>query len=184
MKYQIIGKNITVTKGISSAIEKKLSKMDKYFDPNEEVECRAVVSAYQNGDKVEVTIRTKDVVLRTETKNPDLYAAVDLTIDKLEGQMRKLKTKMKKRYEREGIGKAILYDQILDEKLKDEKNIEVKTKSYKLTPITLDEAILEMESVGHDFYVYLDSEDEKVSIVYKRKEGGYGLIQVENNVVL
>ena len=94
MKYQIIGKNIEVTEAIRNTIEKKLSRMDKYFIINDNVLCRAVVQAYKVGAKVEITIFTKQMDFRTEVRNDDLYAAVDFAIDKLEGQMRKLKTRM------------------------------------------------------------------------------------------
>ena len=94
MKYQIIGKNIVVTKGISDALIKKLSRMDKYFLIDDDVECRAVVRTYKNGgQKVEITIFTNMMTFRAEVVDADLYAAFDLAIDKLEGQMRKLKTR-------------------------------------------------------------------------------------------
>jgi putative sigma-54 modulation protein len=96
MKYQIIGKNIEVTDAIRSDIQKKLHRMDKYFIITDEVLCRAVVSAYKVGAKVEITIFTKEMDFRTEVRNNDLYAAVDLAIDKLEDQMRRLKTRMEK----------------------------------------------------------------------------------------
>ena len=95
MKYQIIGKNIEVTEGISAAIQKKLSRMDKYFLIDENVSCRAVVSAHTGIQKVEITIFMPHLTLRAEVENPDLYAAIALAIDKLEGQMRKIKTRMK-----------------------------------------------------------------------------------------
>lgn len=183
MKYQIVGKNITVTEGISQAIQRKLKKMDKYFEDSENIECRAVVRSYKNGAKVEITIRTKDMVFRSEVTNEDLYAAVDLSVDKLEGQMRKLKTKLENRYSKEGIGKAIIYDEIENEANEEEDQI-VKTKNYNLKPISMEDAIIEMEAIGHDFYVYLDTDDEKISVLYKRNDGGYGLIQADNKVIL
>lgn len=182
MKYQIIGKNIEVTEGISAAITKKLSKMDKYFDPNDEVSCRAVVRSYKNGAKVEITISSKNVTFRSEVKDPDLYAAVDLSLDKLLGQMRKFKTQvLKKKSSKEKLGEAILLDEI-ETLHQEEKDEIVKTKSYLLNPMTLDEAIARLEAIGHTFFLYLDEEDEKISVVYKREDGGYGLIQAENNV--
>ena len=94
MKYQIIGKNIQVTDAISSTIEKKLSKMDKFFLINDQVECRAVVSVHGETQRVEVTIFLPQMPLRAEVEDADLYAAIDLAIDKLVGQMRKVKTRM------------------------------------------------------------------------------------------
>ena len=94
MKYVITGKNIGVTEGISNALQTKLAKMDKYFLINDEVECRCVVSAHKEAQKVEVTIFLPSMPLRAEVEHQDLYAAIDLVVDKLEGQMRKIKTRM------------------------------------------------------------------------------------------
>ena len=185
MKYQIIGKNIEVTEGISAALMKKLSKMDKYFKGDDEVSCRAVVRSYKKGEaKVEITIFTKDTTFRAEVKTNDLYAAFDLAIDKLQGQMRKLKTKLRNRYDHDGIGKAILFEAIQDEEEKEEESNIVRSKTLTLKPITVEEAVLEMEAIGHDFYLYLDTDDEKISVVYKREDGGYGLLQADNKIDL
>ena len=187
MKYQIIGKNIEVTEGISAALTKKLSKMDKYFKDDDEVSCscRAVVRSYKKGEaKVEITIFTKDTTFRAEVKTNDLYAAFDLAIDKLQGQMRKLKTKLRRRYDHDGIGKAIAFEEIQDESVQEEESKVVRTKVLSLKPISVEEAVLEMEAIGHDFYLYLDTDDEKISVVYKREDGGYGLLQADNKVNL
>ena len=185
MKYQIIGKNIDVTEGIYAALTKKLSKMDKYFKDDDEVDCRAVVRSYKKGEaKVEITIFTKDTTFRAEVKTNDLYAAFDLAIDKLQGQMRKLKTKLKGRYDHEGIGKAIAFEEIQDDTHQEEEAKVVRTKVLTLKPITVEEAVLEMEAIGHDFYLYLDTDDEKISVVYKREDGGFGLLQADNKVNL
>ncbi len=181
MKYQIIGKNIVVTEAISDAIIKKLSRMDKYFKNDENVDCRAVVRSYKNGAKVEVTIFTPDTTFRAEVKDEDLYNAIDESIDKLQGQMRKLKTQLQRRYEHQGLGKALLYDVLEGDEDISEGEV-VRTKNLDLRPITLDEAIVEMEAIDHDFYLYLDTDDEKISLVYRRKEGGYGLLQADNKV--
>ena len=185
MKYQIIGKNITVTEAISDALTKKLSKMDKYFKGEDEVNCRAVVRTYKKNEaKVENTIYAKDTTFRAEVKSNDLYAAFDLAIDKLQGQMRKLKSQLKKRYEHEGIGKAIVFDEIKELEHEAEKGKVVKTKTIHLKPITVEDAVLEMEAIGHDFYLYLDTDEEKIAVVYKREDGGYGLLQADNKVDL
>lgn len=186
MKYQIVGKNITVTEGITSQITRKLSKLDKYFHTDDEVLARVVVRVYKGSDeaKVEVTIFSKDTTFRAEVKHHDLYAAVDLAVDKLLGQMRKLKTQLKRRYEHEGIGKSIVFEEIKDEEIKETGATPVKTKSLSLKPITMEDAILEMELIGHDFYLYLDTDDEKISVVYKRNEGGYGLLQADKKITI
>ena len=179
MKYQIVGRNIEVTDSISSAITKKLSKLDKFFRQSEEVLCRVVFRFYKGSDeaKVEVTVFSKDTTFRAEVKNKDLYSAVDQAVDKLMRQLRKLKTQLKRRYEHEGIGKSIIFEAIQEEKA-----ATVRTKTVKVRPITMENAIIEMESIGHNFYLYLDTDDEKMSVVYKREDGGYGLIQADTAI--
>ncbi len=184
MKYQIIGKNIEVTDGIRSAIESKLSRMDKYFVASEDVSCRVVVRSYKVGAKIEVTIFTPQMDLRAEVTNDDLYAGVDLAIDKLEGQMRKLKTRMdRSRGGKLSLGKAIALENVVaipeDE---DSDETVVRTKSIYLEPMSLDEAITRMEAIDHPFFIYLDSEDDCISVCYTRKDGGYGVIQAENSL--
>ncbi len=182
MKYQIIGKNIEVTEGISSALQNKLAKMDKYFLIKEDVECRCVVSAHNLAQKVEITIFLPSMPLRAEVSNEDLYAAIDLAIDKLEGQMRKIKTRMDRSNNRLSLGKAIDFDQVESEERDEEKDVVVRAKSYYLQPMTIEEAITRMEALGHPFFMYLDEEDDRISTVYIRNDGGYGVIQAENPI--
>ena len=182
MKYKIIGKNIEVTEGISNALIKKLSKMDKYFLINDDVECRVVVSAHNQVQKVEVTIFLPAMTLRVEVENADLYAAIDFAIDKLEGQMRKIKTKMDRSNKRTSLGKAIDFDQIQEDEKSAEQDVIVRLKSYYLTPMSIEEAIIRMEALGHPFFMYLDEEDDRISTVYVRNDGGYGVIQAENTI--
>ncbi len=183
MKYQIIGKNISVTDAIKEAVTKKLARMDKYFLSNEEVLCRAVVRSYKVGAKVEITIFTKPMVFRTEVRNDDLYAAFDLAIDKLEGQMRKLKTRVERRKdEATSLGKAIAFENFKQEEENEEAEQVVRTKSYYLEPMNLDEAITRMEALGHNFFLYLDEDDNQISVCYRREDLGYGVIQAENKV--
>ncbi len=182
MKYQIIGKNIAVTDGIRHAIEKKLSRMDKYFVINDDVTCRVVVRSYKVGAKIEVTIFTPQMDFRAEVTNNDLYAGVDLAIDKLEGQMRKLKTRMdRSKSAKQGLGKSIAFENIEAEKEEMAKeDMVVRTKSYYLEAMSLEEAITRMEALDHPFFIYLDRDDDRISVCYTREEGGYGIIQAEN----
>lgn len=183
MKYQIIGKNITVTEGISCAVQNKLARMDKYFVINENVECRAVVSSHGETAKVEVTIFCPQMTLRAEVEHADLYAAIDLAVDKLQGQMRKLKTKMDRSANKQSLGRAIEFDNIEDDDdTPSPEDVVVRAKSYYLTPMKIDEAVIRMEALGHDFFVYLDEDDDRISVVYVRRDGGYGVIQAENEV--
>ena len=182
MKYQIIGKNIEVTEGISNALQNKLAKMDRYFLIKEDVECRCVVSAHKTIQKVEVTIFLPQMPLRAEVENQDLYAAIDLVVDKLRDQMRRIKTRMDRSNNKFSLGKAIDFDQVEDEERSEEQDVIVRAKSYYLQAMSIEEAITRMEALGHPFFMYLDEEDDRISTVYVRNDGGYGVIQAENPI--
>ena len=181
MKYQIIGKNITVTEGISSAVTKKLSKMERYFKDNE-IDCRVVVASHGETAKIEITIFLPNFPLRAEVEHKDLYAALDLAIDKLVGQMRKVKTRMDRSRGRESFANAVQFQDLKDEYEDKEQDVVVRAKSYYLSSMKIDEAILRMEALGHDFFLYLDEDDDRISVVYIRRDGGYGVIQAENPI--
>lgn len=175
MRFEIVGKNITVTEAMKDQIEKKLSNLDKYLliDPN--TIARVVARVYPNSheQKIEVTIPTKVGLLRTEVKHADLYAAIDIAVDKLEDQIRRQKTRLNRRH-RESLASAFI-----DDELEMTKSIPVKTKTVYADVMSLDDAIMQMELTDHTFYIYTDEETHKVSIVYLRKDDAYGLIEVE-----
>ena len=181
MKYQIIGKNVSITDGISEAIQKKLGKIEKHLVGSEEIECRVVVSAHRDSQKIEITIFLPQVTLRAEVKDRDLYCAIDSAVEKLEGQIRKLKTRMDRSNGKISIGRALDLETIEEEPIP-EKDVIVRAKSYYLKEMTIDEAIARMEAIGHDFFLYLDKEDDRISVVYVRRDGGYGVIQAENPI--
>ncbi|BBH27113.1 ribosome hibernation-promoting factor, HPF/YfiA family [Intestinibaculum porci] len=176
MKVSIRGKNITVTPGIQEKVEKKLSKLDKYFI-TKDVEAKVLVRTYPTGQKIEVTIPTEYVLLRAEEVNDDLYDAIDLVVDKLEGQIRKYKTRLS----RKSKNNKLAFNIATLEELEDdgEEDVIVKTKTINPKPMDMEEAIMQMELIGHTFFVYLDTESNKVSVVYKRDNGGYGLLETE-----
>lgn len=180
MKYQIVGKNIIVTDAIRTALEKKLSRMNKYFIINDDIDCRAVVSKHRTMAKVEVTIFTKHLDFRSEEKDPDLYAAFDKAIDSLEQQMRKLKTRMSRKKDM-SLGEAIAFANFEGAPLDDDGKV-VRMKSIFLEPMDLEDAIMRMEALGHKFFMYLDAEDNLISLLYVRNDGGYGIIQAENKI--
>lgn len=183
MKYTIIGKNIEVTDSISAYIQNKMKRMEKYFVINDDVLCRAVVQSYKVGAKVEITIFTKEMDFRTEVRNNDLYAAVDLAVDKLEDQMRRLKTRMTRGHNGKfGLGELLALQNIEEEIEEAGEEEVVRTKSIYVESMSLDDAINQMDALGHTFFIYLDSEDNEISVVYKRFDGGYGVIQVENKL--
>ncbi len=174
MKFEIVGKNVSVTPAMREQIEKKLVNLEKYLLIDEDTTVRVVARVYPNSQKVEVTIPTKVGILRTEVVNDDFYAAVDLAIDKLEDQIRRQKTRLSKRH-REHLAQAFI---TADDEA-EENDIPVRTKSVTADTMALDEAIMQMELSGHSFYIYTDEESGKVSVVYRRNEEGYGLIEVD-----
>lgn len=176
MKYQIVGKNVSITEGMETKIVKKLTPLEKFFIVKN-AECRVVVSIVPDGQKIEVTIPTKFGPVRAEVVDRDLYAAIDLVVDKLQEQIRKAKSKLDRRH-RDSLGEAFVLAEIKD--LDEAPEELVRTKSIDVDTIDLDTAIAEMELLGHSFYIYRDEEDNKIAVVYKRVNGGYGLIEVEN----
>jgi putative sigma-54 modulation protein len=173
MKIRTIGKNIELTEALRSSVEKKVSKLEKYFAEN--VNATATLSVERNLKKIEVLIPFNNVMLRAEEKNDDMYAAIDLVIDKIEGQIRKQKTKLQKRnYENSfKIPSVASYE---DDSSSEEPQI-VKTKRFAMKPMSEEEAVLQMELLDHDFFVYKNSHTNQVNVLYKRKDGNYGLIE-------
>ena len=175
MKYTIRGEKIEVTEAIKEYIIEKLSKIDKYFDNPEEVTANVLVRVKNREQKVEVTINTSLFQIRAEESHSDLYAAIDLVSDKVERQIRKNKTKLKNRYDKAQISEMFFdYESDEDEK---EENLIKKRKKIELKPMDEEEAIMQMELLEHDFFVFLHAETNAVNVVYKRKDGQYGLIQ-------
>lgn len=174
MRIDIRGDKIDVTEGIRSYIEEKLGKLDVYFENPEELKAYVVVRVRNKEQIIEVTIPTPKFSLRIETAHEDLYAAIDLTIDKLERQIRKNKTKMKRKF------KDILqYEMLMQEEEEENTSSIVKRKSLELKPMDEEEAILQMELIDHDFFIFNNRDTESISVVYKRKDGSYGIIDVK-----
>ncbi len=178
MNFQIVGKNIKVTEAIRSAVDEKLHRMDKYFVIDDGVVANVLVRTYKTSQKVEITIHTKMMDFRVEVVEDDLYAALDLAIDKLEGQMRKLKTKLDRRHKM-SLGESIAFENFESEEDDELNDTPVRVKEVFLEPMDMEEAITRLESLGHSFYVYKDAEDDCVSVLYKRYDGGYGVIQTK-----
>lgn len=176
MKITLRGKNIEITEAIEEKVSEKLSKLDKYFIVSENVEAKVLVRTYPYGQKIEVTIPTEYVLLRAEVVDQDLYNAIDLVIDKLEGQIRKYKTRLN----RKSKDNKLAFNLASTEPLEDEEeDVLVKTKTITPKPMDMEEAIMQMELIGHSFFVYRDTETDAISIVYRRNDGDYGLIETE-----
>lgn len=177
MKYNIRGDKMVVTDAINSYVEGKLGKLDKYFR-NDEIRANVLLKVRgANRQIIEVTIPTEKFILRCEEENNDLYAAIDLCVDKLERQIRKNKTKLKRHVTKEK-NKDINFEFELAENEDIDETI-VKRKKIDTKPMDEEEAILEMELLGHDFFVFKNTNTESVCVVYKRKSGDYGIIETE-----
>lgn len=177
MKVQIYGKNITVTPAIANKIENKLSHLEKYFIIDDSVVANVVVRVYPNKQKIEVTIPTKFAVLRAEVVHDDLYAAIDLAIDKLEDQIRRQKTRLTRK-NKEKLAYAFIEEAANDDASEGLDEV-VRTKSISPDLMELDEAVMRMEMLHHNFFIYRDDETKEIAVVYKRHDGGYGLIETE-----
>ncbi len=172
MEILIRGNKVEITDSMKSYVKEKLSKLDKYL-VNQKTKATVLVKVRSYSQKVEVTIPLKTLILRAEEEQEDFYAAVDLVINKLERQIRKNKAKLESRNKK---SKEFNIDDLIP--IEDDTEI-VKRKKIDVKPMSSEEAILQMELLGHDFYVYKDSETNSVNVVYKRKEKGYGIIESE-----
>ena len=179
MEIFVRGDKIEVTKAIQDYAKEKLSRINKYIGDSENVRATVVVNVKGHNQKVEVTIPLKSIILRAEETRDDLYAAIDVVVDKLERQIRKNKTKIQSKKMKDKLSKDFMFDAIAT--LEDEKEEEkiVKRKTVEVKPMSEEEAILQMELLEHQFYIFKDAETNKVAVVYKRKEGNYGIIESE-----
>ncbi|MDU4937324.1 MAG: ribosome-associated translation inhibitor RaiA [Clostridium sp.] len=178
MKVTVIAKNIELTPSLKEMVERKISKLEKYFGPD--VEARATLSVQKNRQRIEVTIPFNGVILRGEEVTDDMYKSIDLVEEKLVRQIRKQRTKLS----RKNNSGSLRYPEFNSLEFKNEDVDEdtsriVKTKSFNVKPMSADEAVLQMELLGHSFFVYQDADTNNVSVVYKRKDGNYGLIEPE-----
>lgn len=178
MKLDVKGKSgLEITPAIRSYVEKKLRKIEKVF--TEELEAFVVCKYYRDLTKVEITVPIKFITIRAEVEDKDMYAAIDLAVDKLEAQIRKNKHKLNRSLQsRAGLKDAFKEDALDIEALEKELIGPVRKKRIKLDILSYDEALTQMNLLGHDFFIYRN-EDKEVCVMYKREEGGFGLIETE-----
>ena len=175
MKFNIHGKKIDVTESIKSYIEEKIGRLDKYFENPDEITATALIKLRGKDQVVEITINANKFILRGEESHKDLYASIDKVSDKIERQIRKNKTRLKKK-----TVKDVSKDFILDFEEKEENdNIIVKRKVIENKPMSEEEAILQMELLGHEFFAYKNEETKEVNILYRRKDGDYGVLEIK-----
>ena len=177
MEIIIRGEKVKVTGAMKEYIEEKLKRLDKYLENSSNVRANVLVKVHKDAQKVEVTIPLKSFILRSEEYQDDFYAAVDKTIDKLERQVRKNKTRLMTKHEKASFD--FNFDSIKATKEEKEQSKVVKRKSIEVKPMNSEEAILQMELLGHQFFMYKDSETMEPAVVYKRKDGNYGILESE-----
>ena len=175
MKFNIHGKKIDVTDSIKSYIEEKIGRLDKYFENPDNINATALIKLRGKDQVVEVTINANKFILRGEESHKDLYASIDKVSDKIERQIRKNKTRLKKK-----TVKDVSKDFVLDFEEKEENdNVIVKRKVIENKPMSEEEAILQMELLGHEFFAYKNEETKEVNILYRRKDGDYGVLEMK-----
>lgn len=176
MRITITGRNIELTPGIKEAVEDKLSKLEKYFKPDTDV--NVTLSVEKDRQKIEVTIPTKGHTIRAEEVSNDMYVSIDLVEETLERQLIKYRTKIiSKKMNAAASFKAEYLEEQVEE---DEEEIKiVRSKRYDMKPMYPEDACIQMELLGHDFFVFVNAETDEVNVVYKRKGNTYGIIEPE-----
>ena len=175
MKFNIRGSKLEVTEAIKNYIETKLSRLDKYFKNADELEAHVLIKKHGISETIEVTIPVKKMILRSEESDKDLYAAIDKVTDKLERQIRKNKTRNSRTKE------AIAFVEFDTTKEEDEEENIVKRKKINLKPMSEEEAILQMNLLGHEFFVFENADTLGKSVLYRRKDGNFGIIDIDKD---
>ena len=176
MNFIISGKNIDVTPGLKSCIEQKLGKLERYFTP--ETEIIVTLSVEKERQKIEVTIPIKGHIIRSEQSSNDMYVSIDLVEEVIERQLRKYKNKLVARNQ-EGSNFKQEFFESEDTSSEDDEIKIIRTKRFGIKPMFPEDACIQMDLLGHDFYVFFNAETEEVNVVYKRKNGTFGLIEPE-----
>ena len=172
MRYTITGKNLEVTDALRSAVIEKLGKLERYF--NQDTEVQVTLSVEKGRQKIEVTIPVKGSIIRSEQESSDMYVSIDLVEEIIERQLKRYKAKLMDKYQSGGDFSELF----LKEETPDSDAVRImKTKRFAVKPMDPEEACMQMELLGHDFYVFFNSVTEEVNVVYKRKGNTYGLIE-------
>ena len=176
MKFKIIGRRYDVTDKIRDYVEKKLGKLDKFF--KDESEARVVIGTIKDNDQIEATIYAAGMMYRAEASDKEILAAIDKIVDVIERQIRKNKTRLSKKIKRDATLDANLISGATYTEGEETKEFEVvKTKRFTVKPMSVEEAILQMNLLGHTFFVFKNQETDEMNVVYKRKDGKYAVIE-------
>lgn len=174
MKFIIVGRNIDVTPGLRSAVEEKIGKLEKYFNPD--TEAHVTLSVEKDRQKIEVTIPVKGNIIRSEQVSNDMYVSIDLVEEIIERQLKKYKNKIVDKQQSGGsFSKLYMENDYMD----DEDIKIVRSKKFDIKPMYPEDACIQMELLGHNFYVFINAETDQVNVVYKRKGDTYGMIEPE-----
>lgn len=174
MKFVIVGKNVEVTPGLRSAVEDKIGKLEKYFSP--EAEAHVTLSVEKERQKIEVTIPVKGSIIRSEQVSNDMYVSIDLVEEVIERQLKKYKNKIIAQKQSASFFKQ----DFIEKEYMDEEEIRIiRTKKFDIKPMYPEDACIQMELLGHSFFVFCNAETDQVNVVYKRKGNTYGLIEPE-----
>ena len=177
MKYVITGRNLEVSDELRSYVEKKFGKLDNYF--SDDTEIHVTLSQQREDAKVEVTIPMRGPTIRAEETSTDMYASIDLLKDVVEGQLRKNRKKLIDRKKNKPSFSSYFMENYEDEDVQEESIKIVRTKQFAIKPMDPEEACFQMDMSGHSFYVFWNADTDQVNVVYKRKDGNYGLIEPE-----
>lgn len=179
IKFSIRGENLEVTEALRSYVEDKVAKIEKYFHEDQELNAKVNLKVYREKTaKVEVTIPLGSITLRAEDISQDMYGSIDLVVDKIERQIRRNKTKIEKK-NRQKVATSQIFTEELVEQTEEEVKV-VRTKQVDAKPMDIEEAILQLELLGHDFFIYIDAKDQTTNVLYKREDGNLGLLEVRN----
>ena len=175
MKYKIRGEKVEITDSIRNYIEEKIDKLNKYFSKDDDLNVSVVIKVRGKEQKIEITIPTVHFTLRSEESHSDLYATIDLTVDKLERQIRKNKTKINSKIKKNLIQN---FELDLEDKFEEDEEI-IKRKKIEMKPMDEEEAMLQMDMLGHEFFVFKNTDTDTVCVMYKRKDGNYGILETK-----
>ncbi|WP_029421647.1 ribosome hibernation-promoting factor, HPF/YfiA family [Alicyclobacillus macrosporangiidus] len=181
MNIQVRGDHLDVTPAMREYVEKKVSRLEKFFDAPPEREVSVTMSVERGLHRVEVMLQVHGVLFRAEEASNDMYASIDLVVDKLEQQFNKYKSKLNKRFRDQGVRTRIAANGWMSDRTEEEEagpaERVVRVKRFPMKPMDVEEAVMQMNLLGHDFYVFTNAATDEVNVVYRRKNGNYGLIE-------
>lgn len=172
MKFVIVGKNIEVTPGLRSAVEEKIGKLERYFNP--ETEAHVTLSVEKERQKIEVTIPVKGSIIRSEQVSNDMYVSIDLVEEIIERQLKKYKNKLVDQKQSAGFFKQEFIEK---EYMEDEEVKIIRTKKFDIKPMYPEDACVQMELLGHTFFAFVNAETDEINVVYRRRGGTYGILE-------